>query len=76
MYTVPLDQINKGQAGEELVLGPGGFERWDHQTVVRRRLWSLHGSDMVHGSDQKNDIADASGQVSSAVWLGSALEIR
>ena len=27
-----------GQTGEELVLGPGGLERWDHQTVVRGRL--------------------------------------
>ena len=26
-----------GQTGEELVLGPGGFKRWDHQTVVRGR---------------------------------------
>ena len=26
-----------GQPGEELVLGPGGLERWDHQTVVRGR---------------------------------------
>ena len=26
-----------GQTGEELVLGRGGLERWDHQTVVRRR---------------------------------------
>ena len=26
-----------GQTGEELVLGPGALERWDHQTVVRRR---------------------------------------
>ena len=25
------------QTGEELVLRPGAFERWDHQTVVRRR---------------------------------------
>ena len=23
-----------GQAGEELVLGPGGLERWDHQAIV------------------------------------------
>ena len=28
-----------GQTGEELVLGPGGLERWDHQMVVRRRPW-------------------------------------
>ena len=27
-----------GQTGEELVLGPGALERWDHQKVVRRRL--------------------------------------
>ena len=27
----------RGQTGEELVLGPGALERWDHQTVVRRR---------------------------------------
>ena len=26
-----------GQTGEELVLGPGTLERWEHQTVVRRR---------------------------------------
>ena len=26
-----------GQTGEELVLGPGGLELRDHQTVVRRR---------------------------------------
>ena len=26
-----------GQTGEELVLGPGAHERWDHQTFVRRR---------------------------------------
>ena len=26
-----------GGQTEELVLGPGGLERWDHQTVVRRR---------------------------------------
>ena len=25
-----------GQTGEELVLGLGALERWDHQTVVRR----------------------------------------
>ena len=25
-----------GQTGEELVLGPGGLERWDHQTVTPR----------------------------------------
>ena len=24
------------QTGEELVLGPGALEWWDHQTVVRR----------------------------------------
>ena len=27
-----------GQTGEELVLGPGALERWEHQTVVRKRL--------------------------------------
>ena len=26
-----------GQTTEELVLGPGALEWWDHQTVVRRR---------------------------------------
>ena len=26
-----------GQTGEELGLGAGALERWDHQTVVRRR---------------------------------------
>ena len=26
-----------GQTGEELVLRPGGLERWDQQKVVRRR---------------------------------------
>ena len=26
-----------GRTGVELVLGPGALERWDHQTVVRRR---------------------------------------
>ena len=26
-----------GQTEEELVLGPGTLERWDHQTVVRKR---------------------------------------
>ena len=26
-----------GQAGEELGLGAGALERWDHQTVVKKR---------------------------------------
>ena len=26
-----------GQTGEELGLGPGSLERWDHETVVRGR---------------------------------------
>ena len=30
-----------GQTGEDVVLGPGALQRWDHQTTVRRRLiWS------------------------------------
>ena len=26
-----------GQTGEELVLEPGALERWDHQTVVKKK---------------------------------------
>ena len=31
-----------GQTGEELVLGPGALERWDHQTVSEEdRRWRV-----------------------------------
>ena len=30
--------LEGGETGEELVLGPGGLERWDYQAVVGRRL--------------------------------------
>ena len=40
-----------GQTGEELVLGPGALERWDHQTVVRRRPYAGGGVGLEHRLD-------------------------